>query len=108
LVEQVFVENAGVHRGVKGVVMKDVPRAKNDVVEIGKRHKFLDGRHAVVGAFAETDRAHLEMPRLIASTPATKVVLTAPKPTSKIPSFPSAGAISTPLAVIYFLRKVKY
>src|SRR4051794_11367065 len=44
------------------------------------------------------------MPRLMASTPATKVVLTAPRPTSKMPSFPSAGAMSTPLLAINFLR----
>ena len=31
-------------------------------------------------------------PFLMASTPAIKVVLTAPRPTSKTPSFPSAGA----------------
>src|SRR5437588_5555492 len=35
-------------------------------------------------------------PRLTASTPAMKVVLTAPSPTSSTPSFPCAGAISTP------------
>src|SRR5829696_8750010 len=35
-------------------------------------------------------------PRLTASTPAMKVVLTAPKPTSSTPSLPLAGAISTP------------
>src|SRR4030095_16701213 len=44
-------------------------------------------------------------PRLIASTPATTVVLTAPRPTSKIPSFPSAGAMSTPFSTIEILRE---
>src|SRR6185295_14499958 len=34
-------------------------------------------------------------PFLMASTPAMKVVLTAPRPTSSTPSFPSAGLIST-------------
>ena len=35
-----------------------------------------------------------EIPRRIASTPAMKVVATAPIPGSKIPSFPVAGRIS--------------
>src|SRR5438270_3710691 len=35
-------------------------------------------------------------PRLTASTPAMKVVLTAPSPTSSTPSFPCAGATSKP------------
>jgi hypothetical protein len=35
------------------------------------------------------------VPRLMASTPAMKVVLTAPMPGIKTPSFPSAGAIWT-------------
>ena len=33
-------------------------------------------------------------------TPATSVVLTAPSPTSRTPSFPCAGATSTPLLII--------
>jgi hypothetical protein len=34
-------------------------------------------------------------------------VLTAPKPTSKMPSFPSAGAMSTPFSAIEILRESK-
>ena len=36
-----------------------------------------------------------ENPFRMASTPAIVVVLTAPSPTSRTPSFPRAGAIST-------------
>src|SRR5688572_28045356 len=39
-------------------------------------------------------------PFLIASTPAMKVVLTAPSPASTTPSFPFAGSIVTPLEII--------
>jgi hypothetical protein len=39
-----------------------------------------------------------------ASTPATSVVETAPRPTSRTPSFPSAGAMSTPLLAISIKR----
>jgi hypothetical protein len=47
------------------------------------------------------------IPLRIASTPATKVVLTAPSPTSNIPSFPVAAAISTPLVAIKIYPYVK-
>ena len=48
-----------------------------------------------------------EMPLFTASTPATSVVETAPKPTSRTPNFPSAGAIFTPFSTIEILRKTK-
>jgi hypothetical protein len=40
-----------------------------------------------------SDQMGSAMPRFTASTPAMKVVLTAPMPGIKTPSFPSAGAI---------------
>ena len=45
--------------GLVGVVGEGVPGAEDDVVEVGQRHEVLDQRHAVVGALAEADRAHL-------------------------------------------------
>src|ERR1017187_2438346 len=44
-----------------------------------------------------SDPIGLARPLRIASTPAIKVVLTAPRPTSSTPSLPRAGAISTGL-----------
>ena len=51
------------HLRVRGrlvdVVFKNVPTGEDHVVQIGQRHKVLDERRLVIGAFAETDGAHL-------------------------------------------------
>ena len=58
-IEQRAFEHAGrAGRGV-AVFFEDVPAAEHDVVELRERHELVDLRGAVVGALAETDRAHL-------------------------------------------------
>ena len=59
LFEQIFFQHAGVQRGFVGGVGKDVPGAEDEIVEIRERHEILDLGTTIVGAFAETDRAHL-------------------------------------------------
>ena len=68
----------------------------------GQRDEILDLGRAAVGALAQADGGELREradrlaePRLMASTPAMKVVVTAPIPGIRTPSLPSAGAIWT-------------
>src|SRR2546423_14449327 len=51
--------HAGVHCRLISRVFKNVPRAKNEIFKSRQRHKVLDQRNAIVGAFAQPDRAHL-------------------------------------------------
>jgi hypothetical protein len=53
------VEHAGLHGGDVRVVRERVPRPEDDVVERRERHEVADQRDPVLGALAESDRAHL-------------------------------------------------
>ena len=55
-------------------------------------HMRLFYRHAG-NTFCVSEPIGLASPFLTARTPAITVVLTAPRPTSRMPSFPEAGAI---------------
>ena len=58
-VDQRALEHAGVQGRFEGVVGKDVPGAKNEVVERGQRNEVLDHGRAVVGSLAEANSPHL-------------------------------------------------
>ena len=47
------------HRRVVSRVRKNIPGAKNKIVEAGERHKILDRRHPIIGALSQANRAHL-------------------------------------------------
>ncbi len=94
LVEQRMVEHAGIARRRVHVVVEDVPAGEDQVAQVGQRHKVLDLGRAALGALAQADGAHLRqrpdglaMPLRTASTPATKVVATAPMPGIMTPEF---------------------
>ena len=53
------LEHAGAAGRDVGVVRERIPRAEDDVVEIGEGHELLDQRSAAIGALAETDGVHL-------------------------------------------------
>ena len=53
------LEHTGAGGGYIGVVGERVPRTEHDVFQRCERQEVLDQRSAVVGAFAEADRAHL-------------------------------------------------
>jgi hypothetical protein len=57
--EQFFFEHARVHRRVVGGIGEDVPRAEDEIVQPRERDEILDRGRAILGALAETDRAHL-------------------------------------------------
>ena len=101
LLEQRPFENAGSLRRLVGVVFEDVPAAEHDVVERRERNEILDERRARLPVrlprrtvpICVSDPIGRASPRRTASTPAMVVVLTAPMPTSRTPSFPVAGSI---------------
>jgi hypothetical protein len=57
--EQFFFEHARVQRGFVSVFGENVPRAEDDVVQVGERDEVFDERRAALGALAEADRPHL-------------------------------------------------
>ena len=59
LLQRLLVQHLGVRGGLVDVVLEDVPAGKDQVVQIGQRHKVLDQRRFVVGALAQADGAHL-------------------------------------------------
>ena len=98
--EQRFLQHLGVYRGLVGVVVENVPTAEDQVFDFGERNEILNLGRAAFRTLTQTDGAELgersdgwPSPRFTASTPAMKVVLTAPMPGIRIPNFPSAGAI---------------
>ena len=42
LVQQLFLENAGIHRGVVGGVREDVPRSEDEIFQLGERDEIFD------------------------------------------------------------------
>ncbi len=102
LLEQRLLEHPGLQRGFVGVVFENVPAAEDQVVQAGQRNEILDLGAAAIGALPQADGGQLGERSdrlgpagLMASTPAMKVVVTAPMPGIRTPSFPSAGAIWT-------------
>ena len=59
LLEQVGVEHARRPGGLVAVVVEQIPPAKHDVVQPGKRQDIGDSRRTVVRALAQAQRAHL-------------------------------------------------
>ncbi len=57
--QKASLQNAGVRRAFEAVVVVDIPAAKDQVIDVCQRNKVLDRGHALVGAFAQTDRSHL-------------------------------------------------
>ena len=57
--QRLLVQHLGVRGGLVDVVLEDVPAGKDQVVQVGQRHKVLDQRRFVVGALAQADGAHL-------------------------------------------------
>ncbi len=103
-----FLQNASIKRRFVSRIGKNIPRAEHDIVQIRNRHKIFNFRTIDYQFVCPNESVPIcvsepigcAIPLRIASTPATKVVLTAPSPTSKIPSLPVAGAISTPFSTI--------
>ena len=100
--QQCGLQHLGVDGGFVGGVFVDIPASENQVVEPGERNEILDpgGRPSVLlprrmVANWVSDPTGSPRPRLMASTPAMKVVDTAPIPGIRMPSLPSAGAIWT-------------
>ena len=103
LIEQRAFEHTGVQRGFIGGVREDIPTAEHEVIQAREWNKVFDLRRSAVGALFPSrmvaiwvrEPMGLPNPRRIASTPAKNVVVTAPIPGIRMPSFPSAGAIWT-------------
>src|SRR2546429_7253707 len=52
-------EHARFRRRLVGVVLENVPSAKNKIFRVRQRNEFLDQWRTPFGAFAQADRAHL-------------------------------------------------
>ena len=96
------LQHTGRSCGRVAVVLENIPAPEHEIVEAGDGNDIADLWRTAFGPLPETNRAHLRQrsDRLgkssrMARTPAIVVVLTAPRPTSRIPSLPRAGAIST-------------
>src|SRR5215469_17517222 len=95
-----LMKNPRFYRGLIGIVLKNVPPTENEVVRVGQRNEFSDQERTPIGALPRrmvpicvSDPTGHALPVRVSSTPAMNVVLTAPIPGSKIPSFPFGGTI---------------
>ncbi len=59
LIQKRRLEHTGVACGRVAVFREHVPATAHDVVDVGERHEVRDARCPFVGAFPESDRAHL-------------------------------------------------
>src|SRR5579885_1047077 len=57
--EERGIEHTGVHRGLVGILGKDVPGAELQILDRGEGYELADQRRAVLGSLAEPDGAHL-------------------------------------------------
>ena len=112
-VEQRRLEHAGRLGGLVAVVVEDVPAAEDDLIEAGQRNELGNrgGTRSVrlprrTVPICVSEPIGFARPLRIAMTPAMVVVLTAPRPTSRMPSLPSAGAIGSPFVTVgdYIIR----
>jgi hypothetical protein len=99
--EVVAVEHGGVAGGLVHVFRENVPSGEDDVVEVSQGDEFSDQRRAILVRLPRrmvpicvTEPMGLASPLRTASTPAIRVVATAPMPTVITPSLPLAGWIA--------------
>ena len=110
-----LAQNTGLGRGLIGVVLEEIPSAKNQIIGLRQGNEIFDERGVILSALAQPNGAKLRqradrlcLPLRTSSTPAMNVVLTAPIPGSRTPSFPFGDAIfagfSMPLLSFRFMN----
>jgi hypothetical protein len=59
LVEVARLEHVGALGCFVSIIRKQIPAREDEIIQARERHELVDLRHAVLGALAEADRAHL-------------------------------------------------